>query len=106
MQRPEDFGRSSLVETEPRVHGGLHDAELDQLGLGADDVLDFSSSTNPYGPAPAMLRALQEGEIQRVGSSKVRKSNGETARFTSGRRLRKREPLPTQIALLAVRESS
>ena len=41
-----------------RVHGGLQDDELAALGLEPDDVLDFSSSTNPYGPAPAMLRAL------------------------------------------------
>ncbi len=69
MQRPEDFGRSALREADPRVHGGLHDAELAQLGLGADDVLDFSSSTNPYGPAPNMLRALQEAAIGRYPDS-------------------------------------
>lgn len=48
-----------------RVHGGLQDAELSALGLEPDDVLDFSASTNPYGPAPAMLRALSEAAIGR-----------------------------------------
>lgn len=69
MQRPSDGGGASPLETEPRVHGGLHDAELDGLGLAADDVLDFSSSTNPYGPAPALLRALQEAAIGRYPDS-------------------------------------
>ena len=54
------------------MHGGLHDAELGALGLGADDVLDFSSSTNPYGPAPAMLRALAEAAIGRYPDSSGR----------------------------------
>jgi len=48
-----------------RVHGGLQDAELEVLGVQPEDVLDFSSSTNPYGPAPAMLRALSEAAIGR-----------------------------------------
>ena len=52
-----------------RVHGGLQDAELQSLGLEPDDVLDFSSSTNPYGPAPAMLRALAEAAIGRYPDS-------------------------------------
>lgn len=47
------------------MHGGLHDAELQALGLTPDDVSDWSSSTNPYGPAPAVLRALQEAAIGR-----------------------------------------
>ena len=46
-----------------RVHGGLQDAELEAHGLRPDDVLDFSASTNPYGPAPAMLRALADAAI-------------------------------------------
>lgn len=48
-----------------RTHGGLDDAELVALGLSPDELLDFSSSTNPYGPSPGMLRALQEAAIGR-----------------------------------------
>jgi histidinol-phosphate/aromatic aminotransferase/cobyric acid decarboxylase-like protein len=47
------------------VHGGLHDAELRALSLRADQVLDFSSSTNPYGPHPAVVQALRVAAIER-----------------------------------------
>jgi histidinol-phosphate/aromatic aminotransferase/cobyric acid decarboxylase-like protein len=48
-----------------RAHGGLDDAELAGLGLAPDELLDFSSSTNPYGPSPGMLRALSEAAVGR-----------------------------------------
>lgn len=75
MPKPSDAHPPSVVlHHEGRVHGGLHDAELEALGLGADDVLDFSSSTNPYGPAPGMLRALQEAAIGRYPDSSGRRA--------------------------------
>ena len=40
-------------------HGGPNQAELDAAGLSYSDVLDFSVSTNPYGPAPSMVEALR-----------------------------------------------
>jgi histidinol-phosphate/aromatic aminotransferase/cobyric acid decarboxylase-like protein len=64
----------SVVGAEPRQHGGSSDAELAEHGLLADDVLDFSSSTNPYGPAPAMLSALQEAAIGRYPDSSGRRA--------------------------------
>jgi histidinol-phosphate aminotransferase len=48
-----------------RVHGGLRDAELAALGLCANDVLDFSTSCNPYGPSPHMLAALAAAPVAR-----------------------------------------
>jgi histidinol-phosphate/aromatic aminotransferase/cobyric acid decarboxylase-like protein len=57
------------VGIDPRQHGGLCDAELGAYDLPADEVLDFSSSTNPYGPAPEMRRALQEAAIGRYPDS-------------------------------------
>ena len=41
------------------VHGGLNIAELESLGLRADDVVDFSASINPLGPSPRVLEAAQ-----------------------------------------------
>ena len=38
------------------VHGGLNVAELESLGLRAEEVIDFSASINPLGPS---LRALE-----------------------------------------------
>jgi histidinol-phosphate/aromatic aminotransferase/cobyric acid decarboxylase-like protein len=51
--------------TEPAQHGGLQEAELRALGTSPGAVLDFSSSTNPYGPNPAVVRALQHARIDR-----------------------------------------
>lgn len=52
-------------DTPPAAHGGLQEAELRALGLDPDGVLDFSSSTNPYGPNPELLRALAGARIDR-----------------------------------------
>jgi histidinol-phosphate aminotransferase len=79
------------VDAALRVHGGLHDAELDALGLAAEDVLDFSSSTNPYGPAPIMLRALGEAAIARYPDA-----SGRHAREVLGRSL---DVSPDELAL-------
>jgi histidinol-phosphate/aromatic aminotransferase/cobyric acid decarboxylase-like protein len=65
--RPSNEAHASpaAFDAAARVHGGLSDAELEVLGLEPDDVSDWSSSTNPYGPAPVVLRALQEAAIGR-----------------------------------------
>jgi histidinol-phosphate/aromatic aminotransferase/cobyric acid decarboxylase-like protein len=47
----------------PRVHGGPRLNELDALGIDPGDVLDFSVNVNPYGPAPAMVAAIQSAKI-------------------------------------------
>ena len=53
------------LSTDAPRHGGLQEAELRALGLSPDAVLDFSSSTNPYGPDPAVVRALESARIDR-----------------------------------------
>ncbi len=40
------------------VHGGIDYSELQALDLEPAQVLDFSSNINPFGPPPAVLRAL------------------------------------------------
>lgn len=40
------------------AHGALDFAELERLGLNADNVLDFSVNSNPFGPSPAVHAAL------------------------------------------------
>jgi histidinol-phosphate aminotransferase len=47
------------------VHGGLLDDELAEHGLRVDDILDFSVNVNPYGPCPAVRRALAAARIDR-----------------------------------------
>jgi histidinol-phosphate aminotransferase len=46
-----------------RSHGGPDVSELERLGLRPEDVLDFSVSTNPYGPTPAMVEAIRHAPI-------------------------------------------
>jgi histidinol-phosphate/aromatic aminotransferase/cobyric acid decarboxylase-like protein len=48
-----------------RVHGGLHEPELRALSLRSHEVLDFSVSTNPYGPALEVVRAISGAAIDR-----------------------------------------
>jgi histidinol-phosphate aminotransferase len=54
-----DFG------TRPRVHGGVTPDELDALGLDPNDVIDFSSSVNPYGPCPEVVAAIRNARVDR-----------------------------------------
>ncbi|MCE9574301.1 MAG: histidinol-phosphate aminotransferase family protein [Deltaproteobacteria bacterium] len=48
-----------------RVHGGPRDAELRALGLDPAHVLDFSVSTNPYGPCPTVVAAIRAAALDR-----------------------------------------
>jgi histidinol-phosphate/aromatic aminotransferase/cobyric acid decarboxylase-like protein len=48
-----------------RPHGGLPHAELAELGLAADDVLDLSVSCNPYGPCAAVVEAIRAAPLDR-----------------------------------------
>ena len=49
----------------PAVHGGLDLGELRALGLRPEDVLDFSTNVNPYGPSPAVREALAGVPLER-----------------------------------------
>jgi histidinol-phosphate aminotransferase len=51
--------------TQPREHGGLLIEELASLGLGPDEVIDFSVNVNPYGPSPAVVAAARSARIDR-----------------------------------------
>jgi L-threonine-O-3-phosphate decarboxylase len=50
----------------PQVQHGAPDyAELEGLGIGPDDVLDFSVNSNPYGPSPAVTQAIAHVRLDR-----------------------------------------
>lgn len=55
----------SSDEAAEQSHGGPDQRELDRVGLNYADVLDFSVSTNPYGPAPQMLDAIRDASAAR-----------------------------------------
>lgn len=58
MVAPSPASRPSLRAALPEAHGGPDHAELARLGLRPEDVLDFSVSTNAYGPPPAVVTAI------------------------------------------------
>ncbi len=57
------MSQTSSISAEP--HGGPDEAELAALGLRPEDVLDFSASTNPFGPPPGVREALAACDITR-----------------------------------------
>jgi len=54
---------STSDEVFAQSHGGPNQEELDAAGLDYADLIDFSVSTNPYGPAPSMIEAIRNASI-------------------------------------------
>jgi histidinol-phosphate aminotransferase len=52
--------RSTVTTLQPTVHGARDYGELQRLGLNPDEVIDFSTNSNPYGPHPSVLKAVGE----------------------------------------------
>ncbi len=46
-------------------HGGLNPAELKSLGINEDGILDFSVNSNPFGPSPRVLEAIQNVDVSK-----------------------------------------
>jgi len=61
--------RLALFGAATRIHGGPAERELNAHGSSAGSVLDFSSSTNPYGPHPLMASALRDAALDRYPDS-------------------------------------
>ena len=53
----------------PVVHGGINYPELEQLGFSPGEILDFSVSTNPFGPPPGLAEAMFQASIERYPDS-------------------------------------
>ncbi|MCS7313159.1 MAG: histidinol-phosphate aminotransferase family protein [Acidobacteria bacterium] len=53
-----------VVERLPWVaHGGIDEAELERQGLEPENLLDFSTGVNPWGPPPMVQEALKDVPI-------------------------------------------
>ncbi len=50
--------KPNIEKLAPGIHGGLDYDELGKLGMAPGSVLDFSVSTNPFGPPPGLEEAL------------------------------------------------
>lgn len=57
--------RTEILATPPAYHGALDYAELEQLGLNPDDILDFSVNSNPFGPSPRVRQAVAAVPLDR-----------------------------------------
>jgi histidinol-phosphate aminotransferase len=55
----ENFVRRHVLSLTPVAHGSVAASELAQYGLQLADVLDFSVNTNPLGPDPIVVDAIQ-----------------------------------------------
>lgn len=51
--------RAHVEALAPVYHGSIGDAELARLGLRREQVIDFSVNSNPLGPSPAAVAAVQ-----------------------------------------------
>src|SRR5512133_1840046 len=59
------IARSEVLDLQPDLHGGPDYGELQSLGRVAGDVLDFSASTNAFGPPPAVVAAIAGCDVTR-----------------------------------------
>jgi L-threonine-O-3-phosphate decarboxylase len=57
--------RPELSQVSDVAHGAFDFAELERLGLTAEDVLDFSVNGNPYGPSPQVQEAMARVPLER-----------------------------------------
>ena len=58
--------RPEVTQIEHVVHGAVGAAELAARGMARDHVIDFSASTNPLGPPPAVVDALRGLSAEQV----------------------------------------
>jgi L-threonine-O-3-phosphate decarboxylase len=65
MAEPAIKPRPAVTETPLDAHGAFDYAELKQLGINPDEVVDFSTNANPYGPSPRVLEALKGVALDR-----------------------------------------
>ncbi len=76
---PPFAARLALLAAASRVHGGPGERELAAHGSSPGNVLDFSSSTNPYGPHPSVSSALREAALGRYPDSSAREARAALA---------------------------
>jgi histidinol-phosphate aminotransferase len=67
MLRP----KPNITKLVPAAHGGINYFELERRGISPEDVLDFSVSTNPFGPPPGTKEATSQASIDRYPDSEA-----------------------------------
>jgi|WetSurMetagenome_2_1015567.scaffolds.fasta_scaffold100959_1 histidinol-phosphate aminotransferase len=67
MLRPKLNIENLLLST----HGGINNGELERLGISPENILDFSVSTNPFGPPPGIRKSLEQTSVSRYPDSEA-----------------------------------
>jgi len=57
--------RSEIEGLQRPAHGGIVESELTRFGITPEEVIDFSTNTNPFGPPESVLHAIQRTRIDR-----------------------------------------
>ncbi|NJO82566.1 MAG: histidinol-phosphate aminotransferase family protein [Blastochloris sp.] len=57
--------KHDILNTVSAHHGAFDYAELNQLGLSPDEIIDFSVNSNPYGPPPGVREAITSVPLDR-----------------------------------------
>ena len=63
--------KPNVDQLPPGTHGGINYIELEKLGISPEAVLDFSVSTNPFGPPPGIEIALSDASVERYPDSEA-----------------------------------
>jgi histidinol-phosphate aminotransferase len=72
------------------VHGSIDFAELQELGLSPDNILDFSSNINPYAPSDAVRAAVASTRFDRYpdrSCGELRRALADSLRLSPNRLL-------------------
>jgi histidinol-phosphate aminotransferase len=72
--------RKAVSNLEKGIHGGYDQAELETLGIGPDEIIDFSVCTNPAGIPPGILRQVSINYLSRYPDSRSTRLRREIAR--------------------------
>ena len=57
--------RKELSNLVPATHGSPDYAELERLGMAAEEVIDFSVCSNPFGPPPSISHGQVKAAIDK-----------------------------------------
>jgi len=63
--------KPNIDKLAPVTHGGINYIELVKLGISPESVLDFSVSTNPFGPPPGIREAMGSASIENYPDSEA-----------------------------------
>jgi histidinol-phosphate aminotransferase len=58
------LSRIKPCQMNPAVHGGIDYSEMSAMGIKPDEILDFSTNCNPFGPPPGIKTAIKKADLE------------------------------------------